>query len=85
MNPRGWPLWAGVIAHVLLSLLHGVAHLTIPVAVRDWQYGYAAVVIVIAPLVGAGLVAKGRTGTGAWLLLDQFQGSSARSAIESST
>ncbi|PSP90344.1 hypothetical protein BRC87_06000 [Halobacteriales archaeon QS_4_66_20] len=62
-------LVAVVAGHVVLSGVHGMAHATIPVAVPGWQYGYAAVVIFVAPVAGAALVVRNRPVLGGWLLV----------------
>ena len=53
------PSWLGtvaVLAHLVIALLHGVAHTELGVELNTWQKIYAAVVIVAAPLVAAGLL-----------------------------
>lgn len=67
MTPRRWLLVA-VAGHVLLTALHGVVHLVVPVHVQDWQYGYAVVVAVLVPAGGAALVARDSTAAGAVVL-----------------
>jgi hypothetical protein len=58
-----------VVVHLALTGSHGAAHLSIPVEIAGWQAVYAGVVLVAAPLAGAGLLVRGRRRPGAWLLL----------------
>jgi len=45
-----------VLAHVVIVLLHGVAHSSLGVELSAWQKTYAAIVIVATPLVAAVLL-----------------------------
>ncbi|MDY6817505.1 MAG: hypothetical protein SVG88_02495 [Halobacteriales archaeon] len=53
---------------MLLSLVHGVTHLVLPVTVHGWQYGFAIVVLFMAPLAGVVLIIYDRSVTGGILL-----------------
>jgi len=58
-----------VVAHLVFTGSHTVAHVSIPVEIAAWQAAYAGVVLVAAPLVGVGSLLGGRYRLGAWLLL----------------
>jgi len=60
-------LVAALGVHLLFTVVHGLAHAGIPVPVRDWQNAFAVGVILVAPLVAAGLVLSGRGRVGAAL------------------
>lgn len=60
---------AVVTVHVVLTVGHGLAHLTIPVPIPDWQGAFAAFVLFAGPVAGAVLVARGRERIGLWLML----------------
>lgn len=68
MNLANALLGGAVILHVAVSVIHGIVHLAIPVRVAGWQYGYAVVVILSVPIIGAVLVHRGRTTAGSLVL-----------------
>jgi hypothetical protein len=45
-----------VLAHAVVALVHGVAHVRLGVALNTWQQCYVAIVIALAPLVAAGML-----------------------------
>ncbi|MFQ5528394.1 MAG: hypothetical protein ACE5GX_19335, partial [Thermoanaerobaculia bacterium] len=57
-----------VLTHLVVVVLHGHAHSRLGVELNGFQTGYAAVVIVAAPLVAAALLWTGRLRLGAQLL-----------------
>lgn len=63
MTQKRW-LGVAVAGHILATSVHGTVHGVVPVHVHDWQYVFAAVVIVLAPLVGLLLVLRGRERSG---------------------
>lgn len=54
-----------VALHVLISLIHGIAHQRVSVDLTAWQDVFVAAVVVIAPVAGVVIRARGhwRTGT----------------------
>lgn len=62
-------LHTAVFVHLAFVAIHGLVHLVIPVHLGLWQGVYAIAVILIAPLVGAGLAERGHLGLGAWVIL----------------
>lgn len=60
---------AVVAVHVALTLGHGVTHLTAPVPIAGWQAALAGALLYAAPLLGVGLLLRGRTRQSGWLLL----------------
>lgn len=58
-----------VAIHVVLSLSHGVAHVTIPVQILLWQGVFVGVVLVTLPLVGVGFLATDSPSIGYWIIL----------------
>ncbi len=69
MNRAGRTVAAAVAVHLALSVAHGVTHVTVPVHIPGWQFGYAVVVILLAPVVGVALLAAGRMDAGLRLVL----------------
>ena len=53
-----------VVLHVLISLVHGIAHQRVPVDLTAWQGVFVAVVVVISPVAGIVVRARGRWRTG---------------------
>jgi membrane-bound ClpP family serine protease len=51
-----------------MTVAHGFAHLTIPVHVHGWQYGYSGVVILLLPILGTIAIFRGSITAGLWLL-----------------
>jgi hypothetical protein len=66
---------AAVLAHVVIVLLHGVAHSELGVELSAWQKTYAAIVIVATPLVAAVLLWTRRVRVGLLLLAASMAGS----------
>lgn len=71
---RGW-LVAAVIAHLITTIWHGIAHLQIPVDLTFAQAGFIASVIIILPLVGVSLLWSNRRQQAALLLAITMFGS----------
>lgn len=71
MNPdrRQQVILAAVAGHLLLTALHGLVHLAIPVFPSGWTAAVSAVSLVLLPLVGAALVVISRHRAGAVILL----------------
>jgi hypothetical protein len=61
-------LAAIVVVHAAVALWHGSAHVHVPVPLTPLQSGFVAVVILLAPFVGAGLLWTSRKLTGAWVI-----------------
>ena len=57
-----------VLAHLLIVLLHGIAHSELGVELSAWQETYVAIVIVVAPLVAVVLLWTRHARLGLWLL-----------------
>jgi hypothetical protein len=67
---RGSVAVAGaVVVHLLLTLAHGVTHVTVPVAIPGWQLLTAIAVLFVVPVAGAVLSLRGRPWVGSWLLV----------------
>ncbi|MEW6210961.1 MAG: hypothetical protein AB1631_21535 [Acidobacteriota bacterium] len=64
-----------VLAHIIIVLLHGVAHTRLGIELSVWQKSYAAIVIVAAPLVAAVLLWTRHVGLGLFLLAASMAGS----------
>lgn len=60
---------AAVASHLLLTALHGLVHLAIPVFPNGWTVAFAVVLLYLVPIVGAGLVTGGYQRVGAAVLL----------------
>ncbi|PSP27594.1 hypothetical protein BRC65_04910 [Halobacteriales archaeon QH_2_65_14] len=69
MTHRSHTLVGAVVVHLFLTAAHGVAHVTIPVPVHDWQTGVATAVLFVVPILGAVLARSGRVRAGSWLVL----------------
>jgi hypothetical protein len=68
--PHGASLALGIIVfHLVVSVLHGTAHLHYELPLARWQHAYILVVIFIAPLVSGGLLLWRQLRAGAGLLL----------------
>ena len=64
-----------VLAHLIITVLHGQAHTRLGVGLSTWQNVYVLAVIVVAPLVAL-VVSFTRYGRpGLWLLLVSMLGS----------
>lgn len=59
---------AAVAGHLLLTALHGLVHVAIPVFPTGWTAAFAAVSLYLLPLVGTGLVVGGHHRVGAVIL-----------------
>jgi hypothetical protein len=64
-----------VLAHLVVSFLHGRAHAELGVALTIWQQCYVYIVIVMAPLVALVLSWTRYARAGVWLLLFSMLGS----------
>jgi hypothetical protein len=64
-----------VLAHLIVSLLHGQAHTRLGVGLSNWQQLYVFVVILVAPLVALALSFRRDARAGLWLLLVSMLGS----------
>ena len=70
-----WLLVAIVVVNAIVNVLHGAAHQQIEVFTTPEQNVFIASVIMLAPLVGAVLLASRRSQVGAWVLLLAMIGS----------
>ena len=73
-NLRIWVTLA-VVAHLIVSLLHGQAHTHLGVGLSNWQQFYVLTVIFLAPLIALGLSFTRHARAGLWLLLVAMLGS----------
>ena len=64
-----------VLAHLIVTLVHGQAHTSLGVGLSNWQNVYVLTVIVVAPLVALALSFTRYARTGLWLLLASMLGS----------
>lgn len=64
-----------VLAHLLVVVVHGLAHGLIPVDQPPLQQAYVVVVVVLGPLVALALVRRGSVRAGAALLAVSMAGS----------
>src|SRR3954466_3468064 len=64
-----------VLAHFIVTVLHGRAHTELAVALNGWQQVYAIAVILVAPLIAAGLLLTRYARLGMWLLVIAMAGS----------
>ena len=64
-----------VLAHLLVSLVHGYAHTELEVGLSAWQNWYVVVVITLAPLIALALVWMRRERIGFALLVISMVGS----------
>lgn len=72
-----WRVWVtlAVLAHLIVTLLHGQAHTRLGVGLSDWQNVYVLAVILVAPLVAFALSFTRYARAGLWLLLASMLGS----------
>jgi hypothetical protein len=72
-----WRAWVtiAVLAHLVVTLLHGQAHTRLGVGLSDWQNVYVLAVILVAPLVAFALSFTRYARAGLWLLLASMLGS----------
>jgi hypothetical protein len=66
---------AVVVMHALLHGLHGLAHNKIPVPLSLLQSLFVGVVVILAPIIAAGLLWTLFYRIGSWLLLGSMAGS----------
>ena len=64
-----------VLAHLLVSLVHGYAHNQLGVGLSAWQNSYVLIVITLGPLIALALVWMRRTRVGFALLAISMAGS----------
>lgn len=64
-----------VLAHLIVSLLHGQAHTRLGVGLSNWQQTYVLIVILLAPLVALVLSLTRFATAGLWLLFLSMLGS----------
>jgi hypothetical protein len=64
-----------VVMHTLLHGLHGLAHNEIPVPLSLLQGLFVGVVVILAPIIAAGLLWTQFYRIGSWLLLGSMAGS----------
>ena len=64
-----------VLAHLIVTLLHGQAHTRLGVGLSNWQNFYVLTVIVAAPLLALALSFTRYAKPGLWLLLLSMLGS----------
>lgn len=70
-----WLVTLAVLAHLVVTLLHGRAHRELGVGLTSWQQVYVFVVILLAPLVALILSWTRFVRAGMWLLLGSMLGS----------
>jgi hypothetical protein len=77
MNARsGGRLMAGIVlAHLAVTLAHGLAHSRAGVAITPAQALFVWIVILAGPVVGLGLLLFGRPDAGAWTIGATLTGS----------
>ena len=54
-----------LLAHLIANAVHGIPHLAIPIEVGAWFDAVVAVVVFVLPIVGVGLLWRGRATVGA--------------------
>jgi len=64
-----------VLAHLLVSLVHGYAHTELGVGLSAWQNWYVLIVITVAPLVALSLIWTRHRRIGFLLLIASMAGS----------
>ena len=64
-----------VVMHVLVHGLHGLAHNEIPVSLSLLQGLFVGVVVILAPIIAAGLLWTPFYRIGGWILLGSIAGS----------
>lgn len=64
-----------VFVHLAVTLWHGAAHTMIPVPLTSLQTAFVGIVIVLLPLIGAGLLWTRRRLAAAWLITLSMLGS----------
>lgn len=63
-----------VVVHAVVSGVHGLAHVELPVALAAWQEGFVLLVPTLVPFVALVLLYRGREGAGAALLTVSMAG-----------
>ena len=63
-----------VLAHLVVSIVHGRAHERLSVGLSNWQNVYVIAVILLAPLVALALAFTRYLRAGLWLLLASMLG-----------
>jgi hypothetical protein len=64
-----------VLVHLLVTMLHGHAHTELRVGLSEWQQIFVIGVILVAPLIAAGLLLTRYARLGLWLLAISMAGS----------
>ena len=70
-----WLSTASVLAHLLVSIVHGRTHESLGVGLSSWQNTYVLTVIVFAPLIAMVLIWTRYARTGLLLLIVSMAGS----------
>ena len=70
-----WVVTLVVLAHLVVTLLHGQAHTRLGVGLANWQQAYVIIVILLAPLVALVLAWTRYARVGVLLLLGSMLGS----------
>ena len=70
-----WLSTLSVLAHLLVSIVHGRAHESLAVGLSTWQNSYVLTVILIAPLIAMVLIWTRLARTGLVLLVISMAGS----------
>ena len=63
-----WVVTLAVLAHLVVTFLHGQAHTRLGIALATWQHVYVIVIILLAPLVALVLSWTRHARAGVWLL-----------------
>jgi hypothetical protein len=64
-----------VVMHVFLHVLHGLAHNEIPISLSLFQGLFVGIVVLLTPMIAAGLLWTPFHRIGSWLLLGSMAGS----------
>jgi hypothetical protein len=64
-----------VLAHLAVSIVHGIPHRVLHIELSSLQTLYVLIVIVVCPLIGMALLLTTRQRAGAWLLAVSMLGS----------
>jgi hypothetical protein len=70
-------LWVTIVvlAHLIVSVIHGQAHTSLGVGLSTWQQVYVYGVILLAPVIALSLSFTRYVSAGLWLLLFSMLGS----------
>jgi hypothetical protein len=71
---RVW-VTVAVVAHLIVTLLHGQAHTRLGVGLSEWQQVYVMTVILVAPILALVLSFTRYVRAGVWLLFVSMLGS----------